>query len=219
MSDEKSEGLGDSSIERDVLEIKSVVKQNNENITTVKNALEKIGLSMIDALGKFKSDFEELKKLLKRLDSIEITLRGLRFTTKDTLEKLIERVLELEKLIKNKPKVDTIVVQEIEEKEAPLTKTMRRKIPKGTANDTATENALNNLKEAIKQQVTAEELVNKIADTRDTLMTWTPHHPVFYEMREWIQAIKYYPKNQPIPPKDANKLLKDINNWLKRLLK
>jgi hypothetical protein len=218
MSKKENEDITESSIERDLIEVKSLVKENYNNIRSMKQALEKLGLGVVDTLGKFKTDFEDLRKYLTKLDSFEITLRGLRFTTKETLEKLINRILEVEKIIKDTPKVDAIVVQEVQEKEVPVKTKTSKIIPKISADDTATVNTLHNLRDFIKQQIPIAELVNRIEDTRDTLMSWTPHHPVFYEMREWISKIKRLPKNQPLPPNESNQLLKDIENWLERLV-
>ncbi|MHA1835743.1 MAG: hypothetical protein ACTSYQ_02265 [Candidatus Odinarchaeia archaeon] len=207
-----------SSLERGVIELRTIIKENNENISRIKEVLEKLGLTIVNSLGNLKDEIAEIKKLFKKIDSFEVTLRGLRFTTKDTLEKLVERVLELEKIIKKKPKVESIVVEEVSAEEEKK-KLPEKKREKEIASQTATENTLNSLIQIIKDQVPASELINKIAETRDTLMSWTPHHPVFYEMFEWMQKIKHYPKKDPIPPKEAEKLLNDMGDWLKRLLK
>ena len=219
MSEKKSANEKTDSLERSVIEIKSLTKENYKNILSMKDALEKFGLGIVDNLGKFKSEFDDLKNQLSKLDAFEITLRGLRFTTKETLEKMTERIFELEKIVKDTPKVDAIVVQEIEEKDTTLNKSPKIKIPRGTANETATENTFQTLMDYIKQQIPAAELTNRIAETRDTLMSWAPHHPAFYEMMDWIQKVKRFPKNEPIPAKEANQLLKDIEDWLSRMTK
>jgi len=208
----------ESKFEQTLIEIKNALQENIKNLAKIKEALEKFGLSVIDRLGLFQNQFDELQKNISKLDSLEVSIRGLRFTTKETLEKLIDRVLELEKIVKSKPSVEGIVVQEIEEPQPTVKETARGAV-RQEANKTATANTLNSLGNAVRDQLNAGELINKIAETRDTLMSWVPHHPVFYEMHEWIQKIKHFPKNKPIPPEYANKLLKDLDSWLNRIIK
>ncbi|MEM2110052.1 MAG: hypothetical protein QW327_06185 [Candidatus Odinarchaeota archaeon] len=208
----------ESKLEQSLIEIKNVLQENIKNFSKVKEALEKFGLSVIDRLGLVQNQLDEFQKNISKLDSLEVSIRGLRFTTKETLEKLIDRVLELEKIVKSKPSVEGIVVQEIEEPQPQVKETARGTV-RQEANKTATENTLNSLGKAVREQLTAGELINKIAETRDTLMSWVPHHPVFYEMHEWIQKIKHLPKNKPIPPEYANKLLKELDSWLNRIVK
>lgn len=217
MAEDDKVNLKIAAIERGLVEIKTVFQETNKSFISVKDTFEKFGLSVIERLGVFQNQFEEIQKNLKKIDTLEMTVRGLRFTTKETLEKLIERVLELEKDVKNKPNVEAIVVQEVEEPET-KTKEAVRKTVKIDSTKTATENTLLDLSQAIKEQISADELIKKIAETRDNLMSWTPHHPVFYEMHEWMQKIKHLPKNKPITSNYANQLLKDINDWLKRII-
>ncbi|WEU40570.1 MAG: hypothetical protein OdinLCB4_001165 [Candidatus Odinarchaeum yellowstonii] len=201
-----------------LIEIKNILRESIQSVSRIKDALEKFGLNVIDRLGAFQSQFEELQKEVKKIEALEVSIRGLRFTTKETLEKLIERVLELEKIVKSKPSVEGIIVQEAEEPKTPVRETQLVYV-KQEANKSATENILRNLAKAVSEQMPAGNLITKIAETRDTLMSWTPHHPVFYEMHEWIQRIKHLPRNKPIPPEDANKLIKDIDNWITRIIK
>ncbi len=218
MAKKISSASDESEINRSLIEVKNILYESVQSLSKIKDAIEQFGLSVIERLGVFQNQLEELQKNSKKIDALEVSIRGLRFTTKETLEKLIERVLDLEKTVKNKPTVEGIIVQEVETPQT-IDKEAKPVYVKNKANKTATENILKNLARAVSEQTQAGFLINKIAETRDTLMSWTPHHPVFYEMHEWIQKIKHMPKNKPIPPEDANMLIKDIDDWLNRIIK
>lgn len=216
MSKRGSRSSDESGLNQSLIEVKNILNETVQNLTKIKDTLERFGLSVIERLGGFQNQFEELQKNVKKIEALEVSIRGLRFTTKEALEKLIERVLELEKIVKSKPSVEEIKIQEVEEPPVEINATTPVYI-KRDANRTATENILKNLAKAVGEQTPAANLIAKIAETRDTLMSWTPHHPVFYEMHEWIQKIKRMPRNKPIPPEEADNLIKDIDNWLNRI--
>ncbi|MFX0097346.1 MAG: hypothetical protein ACFE7E_06255 [Candidatus Hodarchaeota archaeon] len=214
----RNEKARDERIEEALAEVKSAIQESKDMLEIVKSALETLGLKLIDRFSGMEGLLEETREALSKLENIEITLRGLRFTFTDTLKKFAERFSELESSVK---KATTIPVEKPEEVEA---KTQLKMEVPAEATDaspaaTATEEVLSKLSRDAKSGMSAERLSKKIVESRDMIMSWSPYHPTLWDMHEWSLRVKQSPSNKPIDATMLNKLLIKINEWKARLLR
>jgi len=184
----------------------------------VKSALETLGLKLIDRFSGMEGLLEETREALGKLENIEITLRGLRFTFKDSLEKFAERFSKFEESMR---KASTIPVEKPRKVEV---KTQMKEEIAAKAADTspaatATEEVLGKLATDARSGMSADRLSKRIVESRDMIMGWSPYHPTLWDMHEWSLRVRQSASNKPINPTMLNKLLLKINEWKVRLLK
>ncbi|MFX1351312.1 MAG: hypothetical protein ACFFA1_03730 [Promethearchaeota archaeon] len=175
-------------------------------------------MKLIDRFSGMEGLLEETRESLGKLENIEITLRGLRFTFKDTLEKFAERFSKLEESVRKATAIPIVKPEEVEVK-TQTEKGVAVKAADISPAATATEEVLSKLSKDAKSGMSAERLSKRIVESRDMIMSWSPYHPTLWDMHEWSLRVKQSPSNKPINPTMLNKLLLKINEWRARLLK
>jgi len=201
----------------EVLKLKDSLEEIKTNVLSIRNALEKVGLTIIEKSSSLESIREEVKEQSKRVDNLEIAIRGLRFTLKEGLKAIEKYLKNMLDAIKGKEvkKED----MKVEHEEIKVENEVKEE-PSMSPPALATEEVLNRLSSFVKSQKSVEEVVNKIAETRDMIMKWTPYHPVLYEMHEWMQKIKKLSNKNTILDVDlVSSLLTKIEEWKARILK
>jgi len=184
----------------------------------VKSALETLGLKLIDRFSGMEGLLEETREALGKRDNIEITLRGLRFTLKDELEKFAERFSKFEESVRRASIIPVEKPKEVEVK-TQMKKEVAAKAVEASPAATATEEVLGKLATDVKSGMSAGRLSKRIVESRDMIMGWSPYHPTLWDMHEWSLRVKQSASNKPINPTMLNKLLLKINEWKARLLK
>jgi len=184
----------------------------------VKSALETLGLKLIDRFSGMEGLLEETREALGKLENIEITLRGLRFTFKDALEKFAERFSKFEESVRRASIIPVEKPKEVEVK-TQMKKEVAAKAVEASPAATATEEVLGKLATDVKSGMSAGRLSKRIVESRDMIMGWSPYHPTLWDMHEWSLRVKQSASNKPINPTMLNKLLLKINEWKARLLK
>lgn len=184
----------------------------------VKSALETLGLKLIDRFSGMEGLLEETRDALGRLENIEITLRGLRFTVKESLEKFADRFGVLEEKVRRATAISAEEPKKIEA-EAKSEKKITAEVVDATPAATATEDVLSKLAADAKSGMSSSRLSKRIRESRDMIMGWSPYHPALWDMHEWSLRVKQSSANKPISPTMLNQLLMKINEWKVRLLK
>ena len=184
----------------------------------VKSALETLGLKLIDRFGGMEGLLEETRESLGKLENIEITLRGLRFTFKDSLEKFSERFSKFEESMRKASAIPVEKPKKVEVK-TQMKKEIAAKAADTSPASTATEEVLGKLATDAKSGMSSGRLSKRIVESRDMIMGWSPYHPTLWDMHEWSLRVKQSASNKPINPTMLNKLLLKINEWKVRLLK
>lgn len=184
----------------------------------VKSALETLGLKLIDRFSGMEGLLEETRDALGRLENIEITLRGLRFTVKESLEKFADRFSVLEEKVRIATAISAEEPKKIEA-EAKSEKKITAEVIDATPAATATEDVLSKLAADAKSGMSSSRLSKRIRESRDMIMGWSPYHPALWDMHEWSLRVKQSSANKPISPTMLNQLLMKINEWKVRLLK
>jgi hypothetical protein len=77
---------------------------------------------------------------------------------------------------------------------------------------------LNELEQLCEGSLPAEEVANKIENTKKSLQSLVLYHPVYYEMDKTIKNLRTTSPKQPLSPTDKATLLSKIPEWKRRMM-